>query len=169
MFTTFHSYRYKGGVPCLALRRTSPWSIGSRGIKNYYCKRHIYTLRASTYHPSWRKECLVVTTVGHFTAVVLRVEDITSSLLSWEGLALAYAGNNLRQWLRMFHLLDSYARQKNKCLQLQQKANNIWCSQAVTHPSTNQTQPGLTALIGREAVLSGWYGRWHKYWVICLL
>ena len=36
-----------------------------------------------------------------------------------------------------------------------QKANNIWCSQAVTHPSTNQTQPGLTALIGREAVLSG--------------
>ena len=40
-------------------------------------------------------------------------------------------------------------------LKPQKKANNIWCSQAVTHPSTNQTQPGLTALIGREAVLSG--------------
>ena len=32
--------------------------------------------------------------VGHFTAVVLRVEDITSSLMSWEGFALAYADIN---------------------------------------------------------------------------
>ena len=41
-------------------------------------------------------------------------------------------------------------------------ANNIWCSQAVTHPSTNQTQRCLTSLIGREAVCSTWYGRWHQ-------
>lgn len=40
-------------------------------------------------------------------------------------------------------------------------ANNIWCSQAVTHPSTNQTRRCLTSLIGREAVLSTWYGRWQ--------
>ena len=32
-------------------------------------------------------------------------------------------------------------------------ANNIWCSQAVTHPSTDQTQRCLTSLIGREVVL----------------
>lgn len=41
-------------------------------------------------------------------------------------------------------------------------ANSIWCSQAVTHPSTNQTQRCLTSLIGREAVFSTWYGRWHE-------
>ena len=39
-------------------------------------------------------------------------------------------------------------------------ANNIWCSQAVTHPSTNRTQRCLTSLIGREAVYSTWCGRW---------
>ena len=33
---------------------------------------------------------------------------------------------------------------------------------AVTHPSTDQTQRCLTSLIGREAVHSTWYGRWHK-------
>ncbi len=38
-------------------------------------------------------------------------------------------------------------------------ANSIWCSQAVTHPSTNQTQRCLTSVIGRELVLSTWYGR----------
>ena len=41
-------------------------------------------------------------------------------------------------------------------------ANNIWCSQAVTHPSTNQTLRCLTSLIGREAVHSTWYGRWQS-------
>ena len=32
-------------------------------------------------------------------------------------------------------------------------------SQAVTHPSTNLAQPGLTSVIGREPVFSRWYGR----------
>ena len=34
-------------------------------------------------------------------------------------------------------------------------------SQAVTHPSTNTTQRCLTSVIGRELVLSTWYGRRH--------
>ena len=42
------------------------------------------------------------------------------------------------------------------------KANSTWCSQAVTHLSTNQAQRCLTSLIGREAVHSTWYGRWQK-------
>ena len=32
-------------------------------------------------------------------------------------------------------------------------------SQAVTHPSTNRSQPCLTSVIGRELVFSRWYGR----------
>ena len=32
-------------------------------------------------------------------------------------------------------------------------------SQAVTHPSTNTAQHCLTSVIGRELVLSMWYGR----------
>ena len=36
---------------------------------------------------------------------------------------------------------------------------NIAYSQAVTHPSTNATQCCLTSVIGRELVLSTWYGR----------
>ena len=39
-------------------------------------------------------------------------------------------------------------------------ANSMRCSQAVTHLSTNHTQGNLTAVIGREPVLSTWYGRW---------
>ena len=42
------------------------------------------------------------------------------------------------------------------------KANSTWCSQAVTHPSTNQAQRCLTSVIGRELVLSTWYGRWRE-------
>ena len=34
-------------------------------------------------------------------------------------------------------------------------------SQAVTHPSTNRSQPCLTSVIRRELVLSRWYGRRH--------
>jgi len=33
-------------------------------------------------------------------------------------------------------------------------------SQSVTHPSTNHAQLCLTAVIGREPMLSTWYGRW---------
>ena len=35
-------------------------------------------------------------------------------------------------------------------------------SQAVTHPSTNLAQCCLTSVIGRELVLSTWYGRRHE-------
>uniref|UniRef100_T1IHY8 SGS domain-containing protein n=1 Tax=Strigamia maritima TaxID=126957 RepID=T1IHY8_STRMM len=37
----------------------------------------------------------------------------------------------------------------------------IWDSQAVTHPSTNQTRCCLTSGIGREPVFSAWYGSSH--------
>ena len=49
-----------------------------------------------------------MSTVNNYTAVALFVEDITSSPLSWEVSALAYAGNNLRTCLQMFHVLDIY-------------------------------------------------------------
>ena len=42
---------------------------------------------------------------------------------------------------------------------LWQNVYNIVYSQAVTHPSTNTTQCCLTSVIGRELVLSTWYGR----------
>ena len=42
-----------------------------------------------------------------------------------------------------------------------QNVYNIVYSQAVTHPSTNTTQCCLTSVIGRELVLSTWYGRRH--------
>ena len=48
--------------------------------------------------------------------------------------------------------------------------NIVW-SQAVTHPSTNTTQCCLTSVIGRELVLSTWYGRRHWNWwkIDCVL
>ena len=36
-------------------------------------------------------------------------------------------------------------------------------SQAVTHPSTNRARRCLTSVIGREPVLSTWYGRRHEH------
>ena len=45
------------------------------------------------------------------------------------------------------------------------KVYSILYSQAVTHPSTNRTQPCLTSVIGRELVYSRWYGRRHCYMV----
>ena len=44
---------------------------------------------------------------------------------------------------------------------LWQNVYNIVYSQAVTHPSTNTTRCCLTSVIGRELVLSTWYGRRH--------
>ena len=35
---------------------------------------------------------------------------------------------------------------------MKKKANSIWCSQAVTHPSTDQTQRCLTSLIAQYDV-----------------
>ena len=40
---------------------------------------------------------------------------------------------------------------------------NTAYSQAVTHPSTNTAQCCLTSVIGRELVLSTWYGRTHLW------
>ena len=40
-----------------------------------------------------------------------------------------------------------------------QKVSVTWCSQAVTHPSTNHALLCLTSVIGRELVLSQWYER----------
>ena len=48
--------------------------------------------------------------------------------------------------------LEMFARQKIE-------AYNTGYSQAVTHPSTNPARQGLTSVIGREPVLSLWYGR----------
>ena len=42
---------------------------------------------------------------------------------------------------------------------LKKEAYNTGYSQAVTHPSTNPALQGLTSVIGREPVLSLWYGR----------
>ena len=46
-------------------------------------------------------------------------------------------------------------------MEQKKNANSTWCSQAVTHPSTNHAQCCLTAVIRREPVYSTWYGRWH--------
>ena len=46
---------------------------------------------------------------------------------------------------------------KSECGWQNEKANSNWCSQAVTHPSTNQAQRCLTSLIRREAVHSTRY------------
>ena len=48
------------------------------------------------------------------------------------------------------------------------KAYNTCCSQAVTHPGTEQARRCLTAVIRREPVLSAWYGRRHLLWSWCL-
>ena len=43
---------------------------------------------------------------------------------------------------------------------------STWCSQAVTHLSTNHARRCLTSVIGREPVFSTWYGRRH--WMVSL-
>ena len=47
-------------------------------------------------------------------------------------------------------------------MQRVKKAYSTKYSQAVTHPSTNLAQCCLTSVIGRELVLSTWYGRRHR-------
>ena len=54
-----------------------------------------------------------------------------------------------------FSQFDGHKRQNRaKCLQ------QLY-SQAVTHQSTNRSQPWLTSVIGRELMYSRWYGRRH--------
>ena len=55
-----------------------------------------------------------MSTMNNYTALALFIEDITSSPLSWKVCALAYAGNNLRTCLQMFHVLDIYAYSYSK-------------------------------------------------------
>ena len=71
--------------------------------------------------------------------------------------------NSLYFFILYIHILLYFpyiSKKKNKKFK-NIKANSTWCSQAVTHPSTNQAQRCLTSLIGREAVHSTWYGRWQ--------
>ena len=54
-----------------------------------------------------------------------------------------------------------YLHRENICL-FKKKKKNVYstrCSQAVTHPSTDRARRCLTSVIGREPVLSTWYGR----------
>ena len=44
-------------------------------------------------------------------------------------------------------------------LDKQKNVYSTWCSQAVTHLSTNHGRRCLTWVIGREPVISTWYGR----------
>ncbi len=52
-------------------------------------------------------------------------------------------------------------RRKAKTVQVgdEKKVYGTRYSQAVTHPSTNRARRCLTSVIGREPVLSTWYGR----------
>ena len=45
---------------------------------------------------------------------------------------------------------------------IKSKAYSTWGSKAVAQPSTSQARRGLTSVIGREPVLSAWYGRKPK-------
>jgi hypothetical protein len=49
-----------------------------------------------------------------------------------------------------------------KKLPISKKAYSTWGSKAVAQPSTSQARRGLTSVIGREPVLSAWYGRKPK-------
>ena len=53
-------------------------------------------------------------------------------------------------------------RKKGKNTKKIKNAYNTWCSQAVTHLSTNHARRCLTSVIGREPVFSTWYGRRHS-------
>ncbi len=63
----------------------------------------------------------------------------------------------LVDWLRFSQSVSLLA---TKGKSLQNVYSNLY-SQAVTHPSTNRSQPCLTSVIGRELVYSRWYGRRH--------
>ena len=58
---------------------------------------------------------------------------------------------------RDWHIHNTLWQEKEE---MQNVYSNLY-SQAVTHPSTNRSQPCLTSVIGRELVYSRWYGRRH--------
>ena len=49
-----------------------------------------------------------------------------------------------------------------RTMRIKQNVYSNLYSQAVTHPSTNRSQPCLTSVIRRELVFSRWYGRRHS-------
>ena len=63
----------------------------------------------------------------------------------------------------LFHEIPSRNSRDITKQSLALKAKKIiystWCSQAVTHLSTNHARRCLTSVIGREPVFSTWYGR----------
>ena len=71
-----------------------------------------------------------------------------------------------RQILMIQHKIWKYGQIREKFVlfwydwRRQNVYSNLY-SQAVTHPSTNRSQPCLTSVIGRELVYSRWYGRRH--------
>ena len=64
----------------------------------------------------------------------------------------------MRDDVLSFGRLSAERRRESKQWE-KNEAYNTGYSQAVTHPSTNPARQGLTSVIGREPVLSLWYGR----------
>ena len=58
--------------------------------------------------------------------------------------------------------IDTFTTPFDKKKKKMQNVYSNLYSQAVTHPSTNRSQPCLTSVIGRELVYSRWYGRRHE-------
>ena len=58
-----------------------------------------------------------------------------------------------RQQFRYLNTKRRHEKRERRCV------HDTKYSQAVSNPSTNFAQPGLTAVIGREPVLSWWCGR----------
>ena len=66
----------------------------------------------------------------------------------------------MRMWtLNVFKTDDKKKQQK-------WNAYNPWCSQAVTHRSSNHAQRCLTSVIGREPVFSTWFVMWRNLSII---
>lgn len=63
-------------------------------------------------------------------------------------------------FLLVIELADTYPKRGKRIKN--QKAYSTWGSKAVAQPSTIQARRGLTSVIGREPVLSAWYGRKPK-------
>ena len=77
-----------------------------------------------------------------------------------------------RNYLNISLYLKWFRPILRKICDFEKKWKNIystWCSQAVTHLSTNHARRCLTSVIGREPVPSTWYGRRQEMGTIKLL